>query len=221
MKNLILLFTTVIISATAFSQVVDYDQRQKFGLGVAVFNDFWMDPPDDMDTRLINQGANVFGMYNYQLGESIVYLSAGLGLGMHNLYSNNQIEDIKADTIRFINIDEDYKKSKVSLTYVDLPVEFRFKTKGGFRTAIGFKVGYLINSHTKYKGDQLLPSGTKEVKEKRKNIEQTETLRYGPTFRIGYKWINVFAYYQLSKLFQEDRGPQMYPVSAGIVILPW
>ena len=50
-------------------------------------------------------------------------------------------------TLKLIGILEDY---------VDVPLEIRFKTKAdaqnqSFKFAVGFKGGYLVNSHTKYK----------------------------------------------------------------------
>ncbi|MBU2651018.1 MAG: PorT family protein [Bacteroidetes bacterium] len=216
------LFTLVLFLASIvmMAQVVSEDTRQKFGINVAVFNDFWMDVPDGLDARFMNQGSNVGFQYNHRLGKSHLFLTIGGGLGMHNLYSNGEILDIKADTISFTNITRDYKKSKLSLTYLDIPFEFTYKSKKGFRMAAGFKAGYLISSHTKYKGDLSNTDGTL-VKYKNIGVKQIEPWRYGPTFRVGYRWINVWAYYQLSTVFREDRGPEFYPISVGIMILPW
>jgi hypothetical protein len=210
--------------------VVNESTIRKFNIGVGVFTDIWQGQPDNMNTRTINQGAQVFGMYTYRVNESSFYLAGGLGMGMHNLYSNTYIQDIKADTIVFSNIPDgvSYKKSKISLTYIDLPIEFRIKTNKGFRIALGFKVGYLINSHTKYKGQRFLVTDDDEtisdgvnVTDKERDISKMELWRYGPTFRVGYKWFNVTAYYQLSKLFIPGKGPQLYPISIGVAVIPF
>ncbi len=218
MKRFIFTIAIAILASTMFSQDVIHSTRQKIDIGVAVFNDFWLDVPDGMDTRFLNQGSNVFAMYNHKLGKSPLYLSIGAGLGMHNMYSNTGIADLNADTINFVPIVGSYKKSKISLTYVDIPFEFRIKTSKGFRMAIGFKAGFLIDSHTKYKGDD---ANGDRIKTKRKGISQLETWRYGPTFRIGYRWINFFGYYSLSNVFKDGKGPEFHSISAGIMILPW
>ncbi len=217
MKKLIFTITFAILASTIFSQDVIHSTRQKIDIGVAFFNDFWLDVPSGMDTRFFNQGANVFAMYNHKLGKSPLYLSIGAGLGMHNMYTNTRIQDLNADTISFGLITESYKKSKITLSYIDIPFEFRFKTTKGFRMAFGFKAGFLIDSHTKYKGDK----NGQRIKEKRKSINNLETWRYGPTFRIGYRWINFFGYYSLNKVFESGKGPEFYSISAGIMILPW
>ncbi len=220
MKKILLVIVIFFFASEIYSQVVSEDTRQKVGVSVTVINDFWMEGPDGIDSRFVNIGSNVDFSYNHRLGKSPLFLSAGIGLGMHNYYSNGLIDDIKADTITFSKIQQGYKKSKLSTVYIDIPVEFSFKSEGGFRMAIGFKAGYLIGSKIKYKGDRTVNDNVL-VKIKSKSVKQLEPWRYGPTFRLGYKWINVWGYYQLSNMFRKDRGPDLYPISVGIMILPW
>lgn len=230
MKRIVLSIIGIIFISTAFSQIVTESTIRKFNIGIGAHTDIWQGQPPEMSTRTINQGAQVFGMYNYQIKESAIYLAGGIGMGMHNLYSNTYIPDIKADSIGFEKIPDgiSYKKSKISLTYVDIPLEFRIRTKKYFRIAFGFKVGFLLNSHTKYKGnrfdvedDGTVNSDGVNVVEKERDIKQLETWRYGPTFRIGYKWFNITVYYQLSKVFKVDKGPQLYPISIGVAVIPF
>ncbi len=117
----------------------------------------------------------------------------------------------------------DYKKNKLSLNYLEIPFELRFRSKPdkSFRRlsiAAGFKAGYLIQSHTKYKGDD---ANGNETKFKTFNIANLNKLRYGPTFRMGYGKVSLFGYLSISELFQEDKGPIAYPFSAGIMIIPY
>ena len=117
----------------------------------------------------------------------------------------------------------------VYLAYIEVPLEFRIKTEKQFRIAFGFKFGFLMNAHQKYKGNRFdfnTEDGTAttdevNVKEKQQDIKQVENWRYGPTFRIGYKWFNVTVYYQLSKVFKVDKGPAIYPISVGIAVIPF
>ncbi len=231
MKRIFLSIIGILIIGSVFSQVVNESTIRKFNIGVGMYADIWTGLPDNMKARTINQGAQVFGMYTYRVKESSVYLAGGLGLGVHNLYSDNIINDVQADSIEFIKIPDNinYKKSKLTVAYIDVPVEFRIKTKKQFRIAFGFKFGFMINAHVKYKGNRILAindDGTfdtdeVDVKQKSSNVKQVESWRYGPTFRIGYKWFNVTVYYQISKVFKVDRGPQINPISIGIAVIPF
>lgn len=231
MKKIILSILSTFLIVTAFTQAVSESTIRKFNIGVGITTDIWQGLPPGMDARTINQGAQVFGMYNHRLNESSVYLAGGIGVSTHNLYSNSYIVDIKADSIDFRAIPDNikYKRSKITLAYIDVPLEFRIKTDKQFRIAFGFKFGFNINTHTKYVGNRfdIDENGDAQdldkvdVKEKQKDIKQIETWRYGPTFRIGYKWFNATVYYQISKVFKVDKGPELYPISVGIAIMPF
>ncbi len=222
MKKLVILcFAFFIISGLYSQSIVNKNTMKKFSIGMDFFTDFWPNLPAGIETRTINQGVNVFGMYNYQFGASNFSFAIGAGMGTHNLYNNCLISE-RNDTTFFTPINDTigYKRSKLVLTYVDLPFEFRLKTKSKFRLAAGFKVGFLLNKHTKYKGDDFHSDESKIIL-KSTNVQNLESLRYGPTFRIGYKWFNLVAYYQLSEIFKPGQGPKLYPISVGITLMPF
>ena len=230
MKRILLTIIGMLFIGFVFSQVVSESTIRKFNIGVGISTDIWQGQPPDMRVRTINQGAQVFGLYTHRIKESAIYLAGGIGISMHNMYSDNYIEDVKADSISFVKIPDgtSYKKSKLSLAYIDVPIELRIKTDKKFRIAFGFKFGFNINAHQKYKGNRLLTDDDGvvttdgvNVKVKSKDVSQIESWRYGPTFRIGYKWFNVTLYYQLSKVFKVDKGPQLYPISIGIAVIPF
>ena len=77
-----------------------------------------------------------------------------------------------------------------------------------FRFYMGFKGGYLVNSHTKFRDD--------ESKIKVYNIKNLLTYRYGPTVRIGFKKVAIHAFYSLTSIFEEGKGPEIYPFSVGL-----
>jgi hypothetical protein len=44
-------------------------------------------------------------------------------------------------------------------------------------------------------------------------------IKYSSTVRVGYgDYFTVFANYGLSQLFEKDKGPQVYPLTAGVSI---
>ncbi len=209
----LLVFSVQWLAAQSLSQTT----IKRFSFGADVFTDFWINPPEGADVRTINQGANFYGMYNYPFGESDFSFAFGVGMGFHNMYSKSLIDDIKADTIRFTPLPDSLpmKRTKLGLAYIDVPLEFRFKSPSKFRLALGVKVGYLIDAKAKYKF-------AKGDIQKLKQVENVEKFRFGPTLRIGYSWISVYAYYSVSKVFRKGKGPaDLYPVSVGFTFLPF
>lgn len=222
-KLFILLFS--IIALNSYTQVVDEKTKKLFTFGLDVFADLWQDVPSTLEPATINPGVNIFGTYNFMFGESNVSFSPGIGLGIHNLYSSSFLISTN-DSSFFVPINDtlpnlSYKKSKLVLPYFDIPLEIRFKSKSEFRIAVGFKFGFLIRSYTKYKGDDYIAGLYNTTIYKKKIIPFIETNRYGFTARIGYKWLNLYGYYQLSTLFVKDRGPDMYPISIGLTLIPF
>ncbi len=245
---IIVLVAFMIPGWDADAQVLSESTKRKFTVGVDIFTDIWQYKvdgyflPEGYRNRTINQGATAFFMYNMQIGESLSAFSIGLAIRSHNSYSNSVIINIKANDIVF-NVIEDliddfsppgrslplaYKRSKINMTYLDLPVEFKFRTEGGFKLGVGLKVGYLIDSKQKYVGEWPVDFNFgeedvqyNEVNDKSKGINQLEKWSYGATLRIGYKFVSVFGYYQFSKIFESDRGPEMFPISVGLTITPF
>jgi hypothetical protein len=137
---------------------------------------------------------------------------------------NSSLTQIIDDSTAFVPIDESlvsYRKAKFSSVYFDIPLEIRFKSKSEVRFAVGFKFGFLVKAYTKYKGNDFLDSNAKLVVYKTSRIPNAEKNRYGFTARLGYKWLNLWGYYQLSTVFVKSKGPDMYPISVGISILPF
>lgn len=218
----ILLILFCLVTVHTYSQVVTEKTKRAFTFGVDVFADIWQDVPSGIEPKTINPGVNVFGSYNYMFGESNVSFSPGIGLGIHNLFSDSFLR-VTNDSAFFEPISDtlSYKKSKMVNTYFDIPLEIRYKSKGEFRLAVGFKLGFLIKSHTKYKGQNYIEGTPDEVIIKVARYNFVETTRYGFTGRIGYKWLNIWGYYQISTLFEKNKGPQMYPISVGLTLIPF
>ncbi len=228
MKRTILLFILALsVTSALFAQKqVNMPFLKKFTTGVDVFTDFVMNAPAGIDFRAINQGANVYGLYTYPIEESNFAFAIGVGLGMHNFYSNGMLNDstnmsyftpypARAENGEKIN----YDKNKISLTYLDFPLELRYKNPEGFRFAIGARVGVKINAHTKFKGDDLI-DGT-NIKVKDCDLPNIESWRFGPTLQIGYKWVSVVGFYSVTKVFEKGSGPDIYPISLGISLRPF
>lgn len=222
MRTSLLALFLIIFQSAIFSQVIDDETKRKFSMGFDVITDLWQDMPSGVDERTIHPGLNAYGMYNYMIGKSNLSFSPGLGLGVHNLYWDASPVLIN-DSTAFIKIPDtiSYKRSKLTATYLDIPIELRFKSKSEFRFAVGFKFGFLLKMQSKYKGDDYMNNDDHQVIYKQGHVKNSDPNRYGFVGRIGYKWINFSAFYSLSTLFRSGKGPEMYPISLGITVIPF
>jgi hypothetical protein len=224
---LLFLLAFLLIQPAAKSQVMNETAKKKVSIGFGMFNDFVMNVPSGLKTRTINQGVNVFALYNLPFGKSNFGFSLGLGLTAHNIYGNFLVNK-SGDTTKLVKIpaDVNFKRSKMTIVYLEIPLEFNLKTKSKVNVALGIKVGYLIGSHTKYVGNVTdssiyMYNTTSKVRIKEMGIPNLQQFCYGPTFRIGYRWISIDGQYMLSTLFSKNHGPDMYPISVGLVLMPF
>ena len=226
-KPLMLLIAAILCNLTlvhrpGMAQVVNSSAKKRISIGVGLFTDIWMNTPDGMKTRTINQGVQVSGSYIMPFGKSNLSFAIGVGITIHNLYWNYRFQGDSAN-FQFVKIEDGlgYKRSKLTLPYLEIPIEFRLKTKGKFAMGIGFKVGYMVYAHAKFVGDDYLFTSSNTLKASFKGIKNLENFAYGPTLRLGYKWFHINGYYSLSNIFTKGTGVDMYPLSVGFVLMPF
>ena len=240
-RNVALTIILLALTASTYAQKPSVESiRKKLSLGFGVFTDIWMKVPDSINPRAINQGVDVSIRYSSPLdkkghmsfffgggiGAHNFYNQALLGTGKYNIYGKLPA-GVGANESYFYNAPPKFngqkisvKKSKLSITYLEVPFGFQYKNVDKFHATLGFKVGWSVNNHTKYKGSDLEGSGY-TVTEKSIKLRNIENFHYGPFAEIGYKWFGVSVFYQLSSVFQKDLGPQIRPLSLGIVFRPF
>lgn len=114
------------------------------------------------------------------------------------------------DSLGQINHFQSYstKKSMMTMTYLDIPVEFRFNVNPedparSFKIGVGGRAGYLINAHTKikYKEDG-------DVKRlKNSQYYNLSRFRYSAFLKVYLGNFSIFGYYNFNPLFEEGKGP--------------
>lgn len=227
MKKAIIFSLLTFIGFSAFAQPVAESTMKKISVGYDLYNTFYMDMPTGIKTRAINQGANVFLMYNHIMGDNGISFAGGLGVTSENLYLKDAfIPNIKVDSIGFVSTPTgvSVNRSKLNVTYLDIPIELRYVTEKKMRFTLGMKFGFLVDSKTLYKGDAIDTEGNKlgySTLVKHKGVNQLESVRYGVQARVGWKWVHVYAYYSLNKMFVADKGPEVYPISVGVTFMPF
>lgn len=206
------------------AQMVNEVAKKRVTIGVGMFTDIWFGVPNGIKTRTINQGFQSFVLYNVPFGKSNFGFAIGIGFRAQNMYGNFLVKSTQ-DSTWLEKIGDtasvNYQRSKLTLPYLELPIEFRFKSKSKIAVGIGFKVAYLLPAHTKYVGENYNTLTGAKYRAKFREIKNLEQFSYGPTFRMGYRWFNVNAYYSLSKIFTKGNGPEMYPFSIGFLLMPF
>ncbi len=223
-KEIIVKRQTETIKADA-PKKVDFSQMDtRDRLIFELAHDNWTNKPDSLKVRWWNRGVNVYLMYDMQiLNSKNVSFAPGIGISTTNVYHNSRL--INNDSVSFFrpieNISDTltWRKNKLSTTFVDVPLELRFRTNPNrfnksFKLAIGARVGYMLSSKIKYKGE--LENEPDEVFFKNKRLPNINNFKYGASIRVGYANFNVFAYYSLSTLFERNAGPGIRPLSIGI-----
>jgi hypothetical protein len=214
------------------AQIVNETTRKKFSIGIGMFTDIWNNVPYykgplgaeyQFDMRNINQGFQALAMYNVPFGRSPLGFSIGLGFRAENLYVKGAYFNSTRDSTYMVRVPDTIyvRRSKLAMPYLELPVEFYFKSKIKMVVAVGFKIGYMLPAHTKFVGENYNYYSPIELRVKQREIQNIETFSYGPTFRIGYRWIHAYSYFSLSKIFKKDKGPDMYPISVGFLLMPY
>lgn len=186
----------------------------------------WANTPDSVKIGGIGRGFNAYLCYDFPISKSNFSFAAGIGVGTSNIYFDNQLPILNssATAIRFQNVDtasgvDLYKKSKMTTAYIEAPFELRFfgdkeNRNRGFKAAIGMRVGILVGAHTKNKNSVSGPTLVEKVNSK----SYFQTWRFAPTARIGWGNFSLYGSYNLSPLFNNSQGPEVYPYSIGLCI---
>lgn len=183
----------------------------------------------------LNIAANHFG------------LTSGLGFTFNNYFFSNStmISGDSTNLTGFNIVDKDGKMAdmrtnKLFVGWLTVPVLFEYQTNPGmksssFHIGIGVVGGVRIGSYTKqsyyarnttyYLQDiNKRIIGTFEVGKRPirdRNQFHLNPFKLDATARIGWSCLNFFGTYSLTKMFQKDRGPELYPYSIGITLAGW
>ncbi len=160
--------------------------------------------------------------YGVGLGTPYVGIATGMGVEWSNYVfdaDNSITEDANGNIINrdLSTVYTGITKSKLATTYLTTPLLLEFQIPAGkkrIHISAGAIGGLKIGSKTKVKYN----NGGKQ-KEVLKDDFSLSPLKYGVTFRIGYRALNIFANYYLSPLFGETDTPEIYPFSVGLSLL--
>ncbi len=177
----------------------------------------WIHNVPGLKTKWYSRGFNFYFMYDFQIKKSFFSIAPGLGVSQTNVYHRSLMTDSASTGIKFTPLTnpDNYKTNKLTMTYLEIPVEFRFRTKPDkldnmWKFVVGFKAGIRVDGYTKY----TLKDPKQTVIQK--PYADLNLWRCGPTVRIGYSSFNLTAYYGVLSIFKNNRGPKVNEFSVGI-----
>jgi hypothetical protein len=216
-KITLLLAMFVLFSIHSYSQ--DRTRMQPSDrLIIGLFTDIWSGLPDDMSSSVFNRGIAIDYIQEFPISTTNFSFAAGLGFASHNLYSDHWFRR-QNNTHEFDPIgDVDYRNNKLSLNYLNIPLEVRYRTRDlprNIRLHAGIKAGVLVNAHTKYVGhDAGDTSRTTRIKEGR--LDNIETFLIGFQARAGYGRFNLHAFAPITTVFKGNESADASFLSLGI-----
>ena len=166
--------------------------------------------------RSIHFGLNLLEK-NFHIYKNYVNLVTGFGFDFkHYALKNNVTLNSDATYLDASNDALKYKKNTLNVSYIKAPLMLEFnsgkKSNHNFHIAVGAQFEYRIHSVLKQKYDL----NDKHNKIKQRDDFNLEPFLYTATARIGYNNVTLFANYGLNRLFKKDKGPQVYPFTAGV-----
>ena len=197
-----------------------------FGFNLFLNEDYIGYDSEFMDNDIFRSNSVYINFVQQSIGIQRYRNTIGLvtGLGLH--FQTYRLDDhvtIMRDENSIIQPHEpgfeNIKKSKLSIFSAMLPllmeVQIPINNDRNRVYVSGGVYGELrLNSHTKVKYKL-------ERNEKLKVTDHFSMydVKYGIMVRTGYRWVNLYATYDLLPLFREGKGPELTPFSVGITLL--
>ncbi len=223
MKRLFIIPVFVFAAIFTTAQGVSPYSLRNLRVGFEINSDIWLNTPDSISLKNINRGVNIYIMYQHKFGKSNFGVAGGLSVATQNMY----LKDAYLQTIDGVSAFQKipsgvtFKKNKLNLNFFEIPLEFNYKTKGHINFAIGGKAGFLMSDKTKYKGKDFENNTANDINKKVHKNPNIMNYRLGAYALVGYKWINLTACYGFTNLFEKDMGPEMSPLTIGVMVRPY
>ena len=152
-------------------------------------------------------------------------LVTGLGIKWVNYRFSNDIilsgDSTKVYGFHDLDPTRNYTKSKLTASYLMIPVLFEYQTNShhrsnSFHIGVGVIGGLRLGSHSKQVYYNV--SGGGKQKQKGRDDFHLQPFVLEATARVGWGPINLFATYSLIEMFRRDRGPELRPFTVGVIL---
>jgi hypothetical protein len=187
---------------------------------VDVYHSFWMNMPTKV-TPKFNPGFNVAVLWDFKATKkSPVSFGLGVGCTFHTQFSNAQLKhNYETGITKYYllpqAIVDTMKLNRITYINCNIPLEFRYRHKNGFKFTVGVRLGLVAELSQRYKGHNI--EGQNIVDNYKYFLkEERQKINFDVYMRCGWKFVGVYYSYQVNKLFNEGKGPAVTPMSLGI-----
>ncbi len=147
-----------------------------------------------------------------------VAFAAGFGYSINNYNENLLITTTDGKANYSVINGTNYEKNKLILHYVDLPIEFRWRTSTPeshkfYRIYGGFKISYLVYDYSKFIGEpqDFIVSNNTDLSK----------IQYGTYVDFGYNGLNFYVYYGLNSIYKtgiiDNKNIDLKTVNFGLM----
>ncbi|WP_310557062.1 porin family protein [Flavobacterium sp.] len=183
-----------------FSEVDSLYREDQFYFGISY--NFLKNKPIGVSQNSFSAGLNLGFLRDMPLNKSrTVAIAAGLGFSYNN-YKNNLVIEKNNNDIKYTTLVSGvpYDKNKLALYYLEVPIEFRWRTSTPeshkfYRIYSGFKFSYLLLNQSRY-----VASGSNF---KVNNNPDINKIQYGVYITSGWNAWNFYVYYGLQDIFKK------------------
>lgn len=180
--------------------------------------------PQGLESMDLNYAKSyVFGLNMWQKNIHVYRNNVNLGTGIgltwyhYNFRGSYTLQPNVPYTFS-INDSLNYSKNRLNACYVNIPLFLEFNTNNedasrSFHIGGGVQAGYNV-FRNKVKQKYELDGRT--YKRKIKDDYNVNPFKIDLIGRIGYGSFSIFGTYSLTPLFEENKGPRVYPFTAGI-----
>lgn len=202
----------------------------EFGVNGFGYSDYSLYPAQEnnfLANDLIRSNVLNLNLFQYSKGlqqnRNTIGLVTGVGLSIQSYRLNNSTT-LKIDENRKIYPEtlffDSNQKSKLSSVYLDVPLLVEIQIPVGhvanrIYVSLGVTGSKRLETHTKVK----YRKNDKREKLKSPGDYSIGEYKIAGTIRVGYRWINLFSNYDMVPLFDERKGPVLYPFSFGIKLI--
>ncbi|WP_132051724.1 outer membrane beta-barrel protein [Pseudocnuella soli] len=238
MKYFALTALAMICSLALFAQTDTTTPRPKTTVPLPRANDHfmlqlghttWLGAPDSLQLGGLPRTFNMYFLFDFPFKTNTRFSTAiGAGVATDNVFFDKMSVELAGNStnlqFRDLSDTNHYKKYKVHTTYIEAPIELRFRSnpendRRSFKAAIGVKVGLLVNAHTKGKGlENRNGNDIGNHTQKMHSKQYFNSNRISLTGRVGYGNFSLFGSYAATPLFKEGVAAQIRPLTVGLTI---